>query len=272
MANQALITQPKFDPRILHRAFPGGGGGFGGQYLQTGYMIWDKPLPGYGGLAVIRYLYNPSTVAADYAMSDASVQASLNYANPGDDAMLAIPISQTATWTLMFDRTFEVWQSYNSDGLPSGSQSGIDAGTIGVEADIMAFKQFTGMFAKFGRTQTAQNQNLSSDAGIMMQWPGWAFFGNNNVKQGLMFYGYISEWSVQYTHWTQYNVPMRAVVSVNWTMLTMPGHQPPTAPGLQNPSYGVLPTPDGQANPGSLFPGTDASSQLSTISTGLGGR
>ena len=37
-----------------------------------------------------------------------------------------------------------------------------------------------------------------------------------------MYYGYINEWSVQYTHWTQYNIPMRCVISVNFTMLPMP--------------------------------------------------
>ena len=72
--------------------------------------------------------------------------------------------------------------------------------------------QFTGMLttqlrhrgAPRGRVPTP---NLSLNSGIMQLVPGWAFFGNSNVANGLMYYGYINEWSVQYTHWTQFNVP-----------------------------------------------------------------
>jgi len=269
---QQFITQPPFDKRLTTFAYPLTGGR-GGSFLQTGYMIWDKPMPGYGSnRAVIRYLYNPSTVSADYAMSDASAQAALNFPNPGDSAQLAIPISQTATWSLMFDRTFEVWQSYESSGLPTQGNNSNSAGTLGVQADVMAFMQFTGMFYNGGNIpKSNQNQNLAANAGIMMQWPAWAFFGNNNVSNGLMYYGYINEWSVQYTHWTQFNVPMRCVVNVNWTMLSMPTTQPPSLPGGQTPGGGVLPTPDGSA-PSVSFPGTGNTSLITNTLTGIGGR
>jgi hypothetical protein len=274
MAQQQFITQPPFDKRITTRAFPLNGGP-GGQFLQTGYMIWDKPLPGYGSnRAVIRYLYNPSTVSADYSMSDASAQAALNFPNPGDTAQLAIPISQTAQWALMFDRTFEVWQSYESTGLPTSGNGSINAGTLGVQADVMAFMQFTGMFYNGGNIPSGANgsQNLAANAGIMMQWPAWAFFGNNNVANGLMYYGYINEWSVQYTHWTQFNVPMRCVVNVNWTMLSMPSTKPPSLVGAQVPGTGIALTPDGSA-PASQFPFTVGTTvPVTNTTTGIGGR
>lgn len=275
---QQFIVQPQFDKRIQQRAFPLGGG-IGGQYLQTGYMVWDKPLPGYGNnRAVIRYLYNPSTVAADYSMADASAQASLNFPNPGDTSMLAIPINQSAQWTLMFDRTFEVWQSYMSDGLPAnganvGGNQALDAGTLGVQADVMAFKQFTGMLTNYsGGTQNVSGP-IDQNSGIMQLVPSWALFANNNVVNGLHFFGFINEWSVQYTHFTQFNVPIRCVISVNWTMLASPKNGPPNVPGIQVPATGVQPTPSGQPN--NPFPGITgpiSGFPLGSVTTGIGGR
>lgn len=263
-----LITQPPFDKRITTRAFPLNGGP-GGQYLQSGYMIWDKPLPGYGGLAVIRYLYNPSTVSSDYNIADASAQASLNFPNPGDTANLAIPLSQTAQWSLMFDRTFEVWQAYESSGLPVDGNSSASAGALGVQADVLAFMQFTGMLTNYSAGTQNVSGAITKNAGIMQLVPGWAFFGNNNVQNGLNYYGYINEWSVQYTHFTQFNVPMRCVISVNWTMLPNPGTTPPSAPNLQTPGGGITPTPGGGVSSG--FPGVTNSLGTTTL-TGIGGR
>lgn len=236
MAGIQFYSQPPFDARLYNSlAFPLTGGSNGGSTtLQRGSLIWDQPLPGYGQRAVVNYLFNPSTVSSDFAMSNTSAQAANLYPNPGDSAYLAIPISQTAQWSLLFDRTFEVQSAYNSSGLPAnGSNSSLDAGILGVQADVMAFMQFTGMFFNNGNlpSQVATaNTNLAANSGIMMQVPSWAYFGNQVVSNGLMYYGFVSEFSVQYTHWTQYNVPMRCVISVNWTMLSMPGTQPPSPP------------------------------------------
>lgn len=271
-----LLTQPKFDSRLYTMAYPLTGNGAG--QIQRGYMIWDGsegvPL-GYNGLASVHYLYNPSTVSSDYNIADASAQASLNFPNPGDAAMLAIPLSQTVQWSVMFDRTFELWGQYAPDGTPSNIFNGSnDPTSIGVQADVMQMMQFTGMLSNYSYgtngqggliTQpTAAAQNYSTHAGIMQLIPCWAYFGASNIVNNLMYYGYINEWSVQYTHWTQYNIPMRCVVSINFTMLPMPQTQP-----QQNASasvWSVLPTPTGQAtgagafiNPSTLLPTTGVS-------------
>lgn len=269
-----FITQPAFDKRLRTLAFPLTGGGTG-EYLQTGAMVWDKPLPGYSQRAAVKYLYNPSTVSADYNIADASAQASLNFPNAGDTATLAIPLSQTAQWSLMFDRTFEVWQGYETTGIPIAGNSSMSASALGVYIDVLAFMQFTGMLTTYsygtaGTPPATANSNLAASAngGIMQLVPSWAFFGNTNVANGLMFYGYINEWSVQYTHFTQYNVPMRCVISVNWTMLPQPGNIPPGIPG-QIPGIGLLPTPGGGVL-GTVVPGVTAPGN--TIgSAGIGG-
>lgn len=261
----ALYTQPPFSDQLSTLAYPLTNGPAAGATLQTGYMVWAPPyIPGYGSTAVIQYLYNPSTVSSDYNIADATAQAALNFPNPGDSANLAIPLSQTATWSLMFDRTFEVWGAYNTDGLPSGSSSSTDPAVIGVQADVLAFMQFTGMQSNYSSTTTNGTAgtvaSLSASTGIMQLVPCWAVFGNSNVTNGLLYYGYINEWSVQYTHWTQYNVPFRAVISVNFTMLPNPSNNPVPA----NPISRLLPVGPGPGNPlanGSTF-----------TTSGIGGR
>ena len=49
----------------------------------------------------------------------------------------------------MFDRTFELWGNYGSDGTPNNIFGGgnNDPTSIGVQADVMQFMQFTGMLA-----------------------------------------------------------------------------------------------------------------------------
>ena len=43
------------------------------------------------------------------------------------------------------------------------------------------------------------------------------------------YYGFISEWSVTYTHWTTNMVPIRAAVSITFTMLPDPPQQTQSA-------------------------------------------
>lgn len=258
MATQ-FFTQPNFAPQLTNKAFPLSGPG-ASYTLQTGYMIWDQIMPGYSQRASIQYLYNPSTVSSDYNIADTYAQAALNFPNPGDTAMLAIPLSQTVQWSLMFDRTFELMGSYAANGLPNSiatvnsGTSATDAGTIGVQADVLAFMQFTGILANWAggaaSSLGAQAQSLlAGNSGVMCMWPSWAVFANSNVANGLTYYGFISEWSVQYTHWTQFNVPIRCVISVYWTMLPMPNTQPPSAPQITT-------LPNGQVGPGGVAIGT----------------
>jgi len=73
-------------------------------------------------------------------------------------------------------------------------------------------------------------------SGMMMMVPCWVFFGSaeaqlnqnassynfNALASQLSFYGYISEWGVQYTRWTSSMVPIRCVINVSFTMLPTP--------------------------------------------------
>jgi hypothetical protein len=238
--SKSPLTQPKFDSRINALAFPMQGPQDTPVGITRGYMRQYQPLPGYGAKSVIHYQYNPSTVSSDYNLADASAQASLNFPNSGDTAQLAIPLSQTVSWTLMYDRTYELWGSYNTDGntkYPNAAAN--DPRVIGCEADVMQFKDFTGMLTNYtygtngaGGTISAPSQaaqNYSLNQGIMQLVMCYAYFGSSGQANNTQYFGYINEWSVQYTHFTQYNIPMRCVIAVYFTMMPPPAITTTTA-------------------------------------------
>lgn len=125
----------------------------------------------------------------------------------------------------------------------------------------------------FGSAGSSGPQSVTT-GGIMMMIPCYVFFGSplaqmngnasssnfNAIKNGLQFYGFISEWSVNYTHFTSSMVPIRAAVSVNFTMLPTPptatqtavwkdlkalGQQPYTVASPYAPGYSPTSNPGG---------------------------
>ena len=198
------------------------------------------------GRDLINFLFNPSTVATDYNIGNATLQAAMMYQMPGDSGILLAPLlNQTVSWQLYFDRTFELL--YGGDAT---SQN--DPGVIGVQADIYQFMQFTGVLASLSNQQANSIQSAGGAAvgsaaigtasaqttgGIMMMIPAYVYFGNaaqqyansgstaannNAVGQQQSYYGFISEWTAEYTHWTSNMVPIRAAVSITFTMLPNP--------------------------------------------------
>lgn len=229
-ANVLSVKQPKFAHQIQNKlAFP-----LQSQKstLQRGYMIWDAAIQGYGNKARVDFLFNPTTVEADYPISDSSVGASLMFPNAGDNQDLAVPLYQTVEWSLLFDRTYELWGQYDDQNNPADTDAGSNDNNpaiVGVLADIYQMRQFTGM--NVGYTSSTPGSSTAPSAnpfygyqGIVQIIPSWVFFGNAN---NLAFYGYVSEWDMTITHWTQAMVPMRCVIDISWTLL------PPAGKGSQ---------------------------------------
>jgi hypothetical protein len=79
----------------------------------------------------------------------------------------------------------------------------------------------------------------------------------NHEGPQLAFYGYISEWSVNYAHWTANMVPIRCVVSVTFTMLPEAGKTVAQAVWkdiqMFQGSYAVTPNVPGYTPPPGLF-------------------
>jgi hypothetical protein len=281
----ALVVQPKFADQIRQLPSP-----LGVQLpIQRGYMIWEQPMTSlYGskggplgdGRDMINFLFNPSTVSSDYAVGNASLQAAMMYQVPGDQGNLLAPlVNQSVAWDLYFDRTYELNYGGNSSAVN-------DPAVIGCQADVYQFMQFTGVLATLNRQQASsilgQPSNgsitatpTSTTGGIMMMIPCYVFFGSalaqmnanpksanfNALASQLAYYGFISEFSIQYTHWTTNMVPIRCVISVTFTMLPAPpqGAQQAVWRDLyklgQAPSTAPIPRPPGWQQPPTLIGG-----------------
>lgn len=230
--SQQPLAQPKFHPNITNLYFPVGSSNFG--KLQRGYMLWEKATIGYSEPAAMNFLYNPSTVTADYYMApDLSVQGSLMFPTGFDSTYLRVPLNQTVTWSLLFDRTYELWHSYNAKGKPlyDNYHTGNNPAVVGVMADIMQMQQFTGMRVGYSigdNSSTAtQSVNNNQYQGIIQLIPSYVYFGGS--KSSMWFYGYVSEWDVTVTHWTQFMIPMRCVINITFTLMPTPAKPKPVS-------------------------------------------
>ena len=263
MSGAAASIQAPFDSRITRLAMPMQSVKY---QITRGFMIQAQALPGYSanraGKFIFSFLYNPSTVEATYYVQTSGGAVSYLFPNAGDVGDLAVPINQSVSWTVMFDRTYELNSgSYNSEGavvggltaIPTAGNVTADPTVYGVLADIYQLQFFTGMMLTGGQAAAiSQNDiitgsangstfNYKASQGFMMMVPCYVYFGGNS-NQTLRYYGYISEWDVTVTHFTQYMVPMRCVIDITFTML------PPPAPNSAGSgSYSAYPTPSGQA-------------------------
>lgn len=223
MANQPAIVQPPFDHKIKTLSYPMESKVAGS--LTRGYMIWYQPMPGFSTNARVDFLYNPSSVSAQFAMSTAG--PTVQFPNAGDVADPRVMLNQTASWSLLFDRTYELWGQYETSGIPKQTPGpdNNNPAVYGVLADLYQMQQFTGMTMAY--TPDGQlNHKLSTTSligrqGIMQQIPSYVYFGG---KKNLAYYGYITEWDYTITHWTQYMIPMRCLVDISWTMLPPRGN------------------------------------------------
>lgn len=261
MAKQRLVVQPKFAEQIQTLPSPLGVN----VPLERGFMIWDKTDALYtggefgDGRDVIHFLFNPSTITTDYQANNTSLQAAQMYQIPSDQGNF-IPqvLSQTVSFDLYFDRTFEL--NYGGNGSAIN-----DPAVIGVQADVYQFMQFTGVTRQADQNAaqilkqagSAGSQVLGAlrTSGLMMLIPCKVFFGNalaqmnqnasssnfNAVSSQVQYYGFISAWTVNYTHFTAAMVPIRAVISVTLTMLANPPIQNEVAIWKDNQKAGRAP-------------------------------
>lgn len=187
--------------------------------LQTGLMIWDASL--YGTQASVVFQYNPSSFEASYELQNTTVNASQMYQITSGEAALTVPMMQQVEFTILFDRTFDLWGTV-------GSETASTVNALGVDADVLALKQYTGMFmtasnaaeasASFSNAVPAVGQ-LSQ--GLMQPMLGYLYF-SSTPTYGSFYYGYVDSWDVTYTHFTQSMVPMRCSCDISFTLWPPP--------------------------------------------------
>lgn len=251
-----LYKQPLFDKRIRTLSWPMQGGvgstaksDFGGMEILRGVMVWDRTFAPYTSKAEVNFLFNPTEITTSYDMDAEDVASTLMFRSPVDSAQAAFAMNQSVNFSLYFDRTFELWGAYNEQtGLPnaptkatasSGNTTAFgydvtDPTVYGVNVDILAFKQFTGQllnqYSINGNVNTG-NPNPSaggympgiSQQGVFTMIPSWVFFGPDT---GVVYYGYISDFTVTITHWTKYMIPMRAIIDVDFALMMPPASEP----------------------------------------------
>lgn len=262
---QELLLQPKFAEQIQNLPSPLGVA----SPLQRGYMIWtEKNFLGYtggplgDGRDMINFLFNPSTVSADFQGQLSGLQSAMQFQYAGDTGNYApIPLQQTVSFQLYFDRTYELNYGGNSSAIN-------DPAVIGVQADVYQFMQFTGMTSAADQSQAQIFKQVGNNAlaeqvigtlrtnGLLQFVPALVVFGSAAAQMGqnpnssnfnavgaqVQFNGFINEWSVEYTHWTSNMVPIRCAISVNFTMMGNPSVQDTAAVWRDVQKLGLAPS------------------------------
>lgn len=194
----------------------------GSQPVQKGYMVTaETTLPGDSQNKGIRFLFNPSTISLDYQATDSLIDAANR---PGDGAVVN-PNVGTCNFELLFDRTYELWTrnggliQYNADNMANPLDTPELASWIGVLADINAFRLLTGILP-----DAEVGLNTTADVGPMLWQPWWVYLtggGQGDLQSlALHLYGYITNLSIQITHWTWDMIPARAVVGLTMSLST----------------------------------------------------
>lgn len=217
-----MYLNPPFDSRIYTVKFLSSDGS--SKALSRGYIEESKQatIKHSGTPYQIRFLYNPSILDLAYAVNGSPP--------PNNDTLTGpqgLPIGTgqgTMNFSLLFDRTYEKWDS---------KYAHTTVGTKGVTVDIDAFRSFVnivpGPGIKGGSNNVAQ--------GFMIPNPAFFHFGGLG---SMLFYGYITDLSIEITHWTQDMTPVRCTVGVS-VLLQPPGVKVDLTSGSGSPSTPATP-------------------------------
>lgn len=204
------VENPKFDPRILNlpmRQVSQGYGGTKDSTLYRGAMVGRGT--GRGDVKYkVNFLYNPSTITESRSI-DLNNQVLPDYQRvPGDTGDYQTTLNTTISFALLFDRTYEMWDSkYQST----------DVGTFGCSVDTNAFYNLTGINQK----QLVPGVRGGSSSNMVVQGPMAAvpvdlYFGFGSPG-GLHYFGIISSLGITYTHFSQQMVPVRCAIDIGFT-------------------------------------------------------
>ncbi len=205
-----IVENPKFDPRILNlpmRQVSQGYGGTKDSTLYRGAMVARTERDNFK--YKVNFLYNPSTITESRSI-DLNNQVLPDYARvPGDTGDYQTALNTTVSFALLFDRTFEMWDS---------KYQTTDVGTFGCSVDTNAFFNLCGINTKQEvpgiRGGKAQNMVVQ---GPMAAVPMDLYFGYGSPG-GLHYFGIVTSLGVTYTHFSQQMVPVRCAVDIGFTV------------------------------------------------------
>ena len=201
---------PPFDPRILRIGPPS----LGSHKLKRGKLVRSDNVNGKKGPMegkAVAFLYNPVAVTASHYSDPAGVMQQ-------GGGQVSTQMGQIANLggvsvSLLYDRTFEVWDSSKQHTL---------AGRYGVYSDILAFYELTGITVstttkkvQAGVSNTVVTETITNfnQYPVNFMDPSARYYLYMGDK--LRWYGVITDLEIEYSHFTQNMVPSRAAVSIS---------------------------------------------------------
>lgn len=218
-----IVQNPPFHPNILNIPLRQLSTNSPGSYDYSLYrgLMSTRAIQGPGLPAnqyKVNFLYNPSTIAESRSL-DLNNQIYPSYArNPDDPGQHKTGLNATVSFSLLFDRTYELWDS---------SYVGTDAGTYGVMVDVNAFYNLLNInqvnvnspVSLATSEFAAQNKFALIVQGTMSAIPIDLYFGYQSAG-ALKYFGYVTEFDITYTHFTQKMVPQRCAINVGFQVMS----------------------------------------------------
>ena len=167
----------------------------------------------------MNFLYNPSTIQESRGLDTNNGVLPSWARNPDDPGRYNTSLNTAINFSLLFDRTYELWDAKYRHTL---------GGVFGVRADVEAFYNLMGINSFVSQSKSAivgktdipgdfQGQADVVVQGPMQMIPSYLSFGYHS-SGSLEYFGYISSFNVTYTHFTQKMVPVRCAVDVTFTV------------------------------------------------------
>lgn len=159
----------------------------------------------------VNFLYNPSTINDSRSLDLNNTMTLPAYARDQQDpGQYAVGMNAAISFSLLFDRTYELWDK---------SYAGTLQGIYGVRGDVEAFFNLVGINQPVVQTTLLGGSNNSIIVqGPMQMNPTMLYFGTHS-RGALTYYGYINALSIDYTHFSAKMVPQRCGISVQFILL-----------------------------------------------------
>lgn len=223
-----VVENPPFHPNILNIPFrqvgvTNTGGtdtvqGTSNEQLYRG-VIASRLQNGQSQQFKVNFLYNPSTISESRSL-DLNNNILPGYArNPDDPGKYATGLNATVSFSLLFDRTFELWDS---------AYVNTDAGRYGISVDTNAFYNLLNVNQINTQSPVATGGSVPVDTtttysvvvqGTMSATPVDLYFGYRSMG-ALKYFGYVSELDITYTHFNQKMVPQRCAMQIGFTLMS----------------------------------------------------
>jgi contractile injection system tube protein len=192
-------TQPEFDRRH-RRSVP-----HSGPVIHHGNISRYSTDTADQDRSRVRFLFNPSDVTVNYSANVWEAPATEQL--PGFLGQPSAGAGLTFQFTLMFDRTYELWRS---TGLgPAGTDTGNILANVadpGVLADVHALERLVGI----NSSGVGSSKNMA-----IIPWPLLFTLGTM-----LSFTGFMDSMTVSYLHFSHRMVPTRCSVAITGRWLT----------------------------------------------------